>query len=147
VYQNLKIVIVWTNKRKFWWNKGWTRWVWISTPRVVKVQSHYSVWHQRMLILSHTLIYVRSTLGIRLQRMRTYRTYVTQTLTIRTAYDGYVRHTLNTLLKGLLWAINNLFGTYREYIFWCILQYVSVLCYYFILFDDKILLDIKIFNK
>ena len=38
---------------------------------------------------------------------------------------------------------------YREYIFWRILQYVSVLhvCYYFILFDDKILLDIKIFNK
>jgi len=46
-----------------------------------------------------------------------------------------------------LWAINNLFGTYREYIFWRILQFVSVLCYYFILFDDKILLDIKIFNK
>ena len=31
--------------------------------------------------------------------------------------------------------------------FWRILQYASVLCYYFILFDDKILLDIKIFNK
>jgi len=46
-----------------------------------------------------------------------------------------------------LWAINNLFGTYREYIFWRILQYVSILCYYFILFDDKILFDIKIFNK
>jgi len=27
------------------------------------------------------------------------------------------------------------------------LQYGSVLWYYFILFDDKILLDIKIFNK
>ena len=36
---------------------------------------------------------------------------------------------------------------YREYIFWRILQNVSVLCYYFILFDVKILLDIKIFNK
>jgi len=45
-----------------------------------------------------------------------------------------------------LWAINNLFGTYREYIFLPILQYVSVLCYYFILFDDKILFNIKIFN-
>ena len=28
-----------------------------------------------------------------------------------------------------------------------ILQYISVLCYYFILFDDKLLLYIKIFNK
>jgi len=33
-----------------------------------------------------------------------------------------------------LWAINNLSGTYREYIYWRILQYVSVLCYHFILF-------------
>jgi len=46
-----------------------------------------------------------------------------------------------------LWAINNLFGTYREYIFLRILQYTYVLCYYFILFDDKLLLCIKRFNK
>ena len=99
----------------------------VLQPIVVKVQSHYSVhvWHQRRLILSHTLatrIYVRSTLGIRrvrseyadiryfirrdqikfldmfniYQRMQAYRIYVTHTLTIRTAYAEYARHTLNT---------------------------------------------------
>jgi len=31
---------------------------------------------------------------------------------------------------------NQQFGTYREYIFWRILQYIAVLCYYFILCDD-----------
>jgi len=31
--------------------------------------------------------------------------------------------------------------------FWRILQYIAVLCYYFILFDDKLLLYIKRFNK
>jgi len=44
-------------------------------------------------------------------------------------------------------AINNLIVAYGQYKFWRILQYVSVLCYYFILFDDKILIDIKRFNK
>jgi len=31
------------------------------------------------------------------QRMQAYRLYVTHTLTIRTAYAGYARHTLNAL--------------------------------------------------
>jgi len=75
---------------------------------------------------SQTLIYDRCTLGIRriryeyadirrcsfvirrdqinfkdmyklYQRLQTYKIYVTHTLTIRTAYAGYARHTLNTL--------------------------------------------------
>jgi len=44
-------------------------------------------------------------------------------------------------------AINNLIVAYREYNFRRILQYLSVLSYYFILFDNKILIDIKRFNK
>ena len=43
--------------------------------------------------------------------------------------------------------INNLIVAYRQYNTWRILQYVSVLCYYVILFDDRIVIDIKRFNK
>ena len=84
-----------------------------------------------------TLINVRSTLGIRLvrseyadirrrtlcytqrpkyfldmfkiyQRMRANRIYVTHTLTIRTAYAGYARHTLNTLRVRYSYVMNTL---------------------------------------
>jgi len=46
-----------------------------------------------------------------------------------------------------LLAINNLIGTYREYNFWRILQYVYVFYHYFIIFHDKIPLDIEISYK
>jgi len=46
-----------------------------------------------------------------------------------------------------LWAIDNLFGTYREYIFWRTLQYISFFWLLFHTFDDKQLLDITRINK
>jgi len=90
-----------------------------------------------MFIRLQTLIYVRGTLGISravseyadirqctlfirrdhiifldmfkiYQRMRTYRIYATHTLTIRTAYAGYARHTLNTLKVRYSYVMNTL---------------------------------------
>ena len=40
------------------------QWTW-KVCMYVKVQSHYSIWHQRLRACAHTLINVRGTLGIR----------------------------------------------------------------------------------
>ena len=46
-------------------SKGFFTYQYLMHNIPVKVQSHYSVWHQRMIIRSHTQIYVSGTLGIR----------------------------------------------------------------------------------
>jgi len=61
-----------------------------------KVQSHYSVWHQRMIIRSYTQIYVRGSLSIR---------------RVRSSYAGIRRWTLlYAEAKIIFWTCSKLFS-------------------------------------
>jgi len=78
-----------------------------STLGIRRVRSEYAELRRRTLCYTQRPIFFVDMFKI-YQRMRAYRINVTHTLTIRTAYAGYARHTLNTLKVRYSYVMNTL---------------------------------------